>query len=429
MRFGQDMKQSISTAPVNRRRLLNTPVKALVLRVLFVTLLIAECSFFFLSFVPTFFLSANNYQSKYLTSLLAVVGLVSVLLLSAREGTERRYAFGAPMLLFIAMCFTAALSSASYYQSSLGAVMSTAHALIFVPLLYFVFHDSVYDDSLYRFVVNATVVAACVYAVLCLLQSAGFALMNPDFQNFDSRNGRLRLTMSGDFIAFGAVLALGCAFKGKRNRWVYVAAFLLLVFELFWVAQTRFLFVGLSFAALVGFVIKGNNRAAKMVFILFFSLFAVVQYSDAIYSTLFPQDLDFSTGARLAAYQFFPTHAADMGIFGIGFIPNGSPYSELINVNYATGRGGIDDIGIFEYYARFGVAGIAVLIFAIGCFIVRFKRSSRRSLAFNECPEAWMVLAFFLALMPTMAITDPQRIFFLPYLVILIERALGGFYS
>lgn len=423
------MKQSNSLAPVSRGSLLDTPVKALVLRILFVVLLVAECSFFFLSFVPIFFLSANNYQSKYLTSLLAVVGIIIVLLLPAREGPARRYAFGAPILLFVAMCFAAALSSANFYQSSLGAVMSTAHALIFVPLLYFVFHDSVYDDAMYRFVVNATIAIACIYAALCFLQAAGFALMNPDFQNFDSRNGRLRLIMSGDFVAFGAVLALGCAFKGKRNRWVYVAAFLLLLLELFWVAQTRFLFVGLAFAALVGFVIKGNNRVAKVVFILLFSLFAVIQYSDAIYSTLFPQDLDFSSRARLAAYQFFPTHAADMGIFGIGFIPNGSPYSELINVNYAAGRGGIDDIGIVEYYARFGVAGIAVLIFAIACFILRFKRSSRRSLAFNECPEAWMVLAFFLALMPTMAITDPQRIFFLPYLVILIEHALGGFDS
>lgn len=423
------MKQSNSPAAVSGGRLLDTPVKALVLRILLVTLLVAECSFFFLSFVPTFFLSANNYQSKYLTSLLAVVGLIVVILLSAREGTARRYAFGAPTLLFVAMCFAVALSSASFYQSSLGAVMSTAHALIFVPLLYFVFHDSVHDEGLYRFAINATIAVACIYAILCLLQAAGFALMNPGFQNFDSRNGRLRLVMSGDFVAFGAVLALGCVFKGKRNRWVYVAAFLLLILELFWVAQTRFLFVGIAFAALVGFVIKGNNRVAKVIFILLFSLFAIVQYSDAIYSALFPQDLGFSTGARIAAYQFFPTHAADMGIFGIGFIPHGSPYSELINVNYATGRGGIDDIGIVEYYARFGVAGIAVLIFAIGCFIVRFKGFPRRSLAFNECPEAWMVLAFFLALMPTMAITDPQRIFFLPYLVILIEHELGGSYS
>ena len=154
------------------------------------------------------------------------------------------------------------------------------------------------------------------------------------------------------------------------------------------------------------------------------SLFTVVLYSDAIYSALFPQDLSFSTEARLLAYRYFPTHAGDMGAFGIGFIPNGSPYAVLINVDLTTGRGGVDDIGIVEYYARFGLMGVFVLIFAVASFVAEFRRSPKNLCVFEESAEAWMALAYFLALAPTMAITDPQRIFYLPYIVLMVEHTL-----
>lgn len=413
---------------MNRSRsgsLLETPVRMAIFYVLVVLVLGAECSLFFLSAVPISFFRFNNYQLKYITSLLAIVGFLAVSILSPREEAKGHFMFGCPIALFIVMCICISIASAGYYRAALRSVLAYALPMIAVPLLYWALHDSTGNSRLYSFLINATIAFASCYAILCILQSSGISLMNSDYQSFGIRNDRLRLIYSGDFISFGAVLALGMACRARHHRYLYLLLFALMLFELYWVAQTRFFFIGLGVAAVVGFVIKGRSRTIKIIVIVIAAILVLLFYSDSLVSLLFPDDpiLRLSSSARLEAYSFYPTHSMDMGIFGIGFIPYDSPHFSLINANIDIGHGGIDDIGIIEYISRYGICGLFVLLFTIFWFFRAF-RNKGRDFSFGHNPEAWMTLAYFIALAPTMAITDPQRIFFLPCLALLIEHAL-----
>jgi hypothetical protein len=414
---------------MNRSRsgsLLETPVRTAIFYVLVVLVLGAECSLFFLSAVPVAFFRFSNYQLKYITSLLAIVGFLAVTILSPREETKGHYIFGVPLALFIVMCICISFASAEYYRAALHSVLAYALPMIAVPLLYWALHGSTGDNRLYSFLINATIAFASCYALLCILQSLGISLMNSDYQSFGIRNDRLRLIYSGDFISFGAVLALGMTCRARHHRYLYIMLFGLMLFELYWVAQTRFFFIGLGVAAVVGFVIKGRSRTLKIIVIIITAIIVLLFYSDSLVSLLFPDDpiLQLSSSARLEAYSFYPTHSMDMGIFGIGFIPYDSPHFSLINANIDIGHGGIDDIGVVEYISRYGICGLFVLLFSVAWFFKAFRKRNR-GFSFSRNPEAWMVLAYFFALSPTMAITDPQRIFFLPFLALLIEHAIA----
>jgi hypothetical protein len=87
-------------------------------------------------------------------------------------------------------------------------------------------------------------------------------------------------------------------------------------------------------------------------------------------------------------------------------------------------RGDITDIGIVGYLARYGICGAAVLVLSIVYFFRAVKNRDKASFTMSTNIEAWMVLALFVAISPTMAITDAQRIFYLPMVALLVEHAL-----
>lgn len=413
---------------MNRLRsggLLETPVSMTLFYILVILVLGAECSLFFLTVVPEAFFRLNNYLVKYVTSLLAIIGFLAIAILHLRDETKRHFIFGIPIALFIIMCIGISITSSLHYQIAPRSVFAYALPMISVPLLYWALHDSTESNRLYSFLLNATIVFASCYALICILQSFGIPLMNDSYQSFGVRNDRLRLIYSGDFISFGAVLALGLAYGTSRHRAIHITLFLLMLFELYWVAQTRFFFLGLGIAAVIGFVIKGKSRTIKVLLVLVVSVLAFISYSGSLLSFFFPDDpaLRLSTSARLEAYSFYSAHSMDMGIFGLGFIPYDSQYFNLIRANIDIGHGGIDDIGIVEYFSRYGFCGLGVLMLSTICFFKAFRKRHRQ-LSFSHNPEAWMTLSYFIALAPTMAITDPQRIFFLPYLALLVEHAL-----
>lgn len=407
------------------RSLLETPVSMALFYALVVLILGAECSLFFLAAVPEAFYKLSNYLIKYLSSFIAIIGVLAMMVLHLRDETKRHFIFGIPIALFILMCISISISSSLHYQIALYSVFTYALPMISVPLLYWALHDSTENSRLYTFLLNATIAFASCYAIICIFQSFGISLMNEVYQSFGVRNNRLRLIYSGDFISFGAVLALGLAFKSSRHRTIYMMLFLVMLFELYWVAQTRFFFIGLCVAVVIGFMIRGKSKTIKVFLVLGAGILVLILCSDSLFALLFPDDpvLRLSTSARLEAYSSYSTHSMDMGIFGLGLIPYDSPQFDMLKANIEIGHGGIDDIGVIEYLSRYGICGLVVLIIAFICF---FKALWNRheQIAFSHNPEAWMVLAYFIALAPTMAITDPQRIFFLPYLALMIEHAL-----
>lgn len=393
---------------------------------LIIIMLACECSLFYLSFLPDSFFEVCGYNAKYLSSAFAVLGFLAVFPLAGRMSKRRGFAFGIPIASFVIMCVVMAFVSSFVYNIELRAVLLVAMPSICMPLLYFALNGMVANEGLYDFFIGAMIFFAAAYAILCLLEAMGVSIMNEAYQYTSLRNGRLRVIVSGDFVTFGAVLALGRAFATKKHRVLNFGLFAIMAFEVYWVAQTRFLIIGLAAAVSVGFVIGGRNKTVKILLLVFTVIMVFSQFSSQLTAILFPSELSASSTARVNAYSYYWSHAADLGIFGIGFIPSGSSRSFLLDMVTTFGfeRGDITDIGIVGYLARYGICGAAVLVMAIIWFLRTVGRRDRETFRVGANPEAWMTLALFVAICPTMAITDAQRIFYLPIVALMVEHAV-----
>ena len=404
--------------------LLDMRVADLVVYAAIIVVLLLECSLFFLSFLPSGFFKLCSYNTKYLISLVTIVVAFAIAILMPRG---RGFLFALPFSLFSIMCIIMAGASAVYYGGSVFSALLTALPYAVVPLLYFALHSVVSNERMYAYLIEAFIWVASIYAILCLLQASGFSLMNTDYQYVSYRFNRMRLIMSGDFIAFGAVLALGAVLSSRRRRKLHLILFVLMLLELYFVAQTRFLLIGMAVASAVGFVLAGRNRIAKILLIAIAALLVFSQFSEELTALIFPSELSFSSFARENAYSYYWAHSRDLGIFGIGYIPK-SVSGDLFGV-VSLGdmvRGDITDIGIVGYLSRYGTAGFLVLIVGVYVLVKGLIRRDKEIFSFSRNVEAWMFFVFAVAISPTMAITDAQRIFFLPLVALLIEHALAS---
>lgn len=387
-------------------------------------MVLLECSLFYLSIVPQFVFTFANYNAKYASSAIVLLGLLYVV--AVPQFRSSPYIFWAPIAAFSAMCFVTAVVSAEFYGSSITASLVRASPYILVPLCYFTLHSVVRDNVLYNYFVGALIWIPAIYALFCILQASGVAVMDPEFQYMSYRSGRLRLIMSGDVIAFGAVVALGRILSDRTANFKYVAPLICMVFELLWVAQTRFLVIGVLVSSVWGILVKGKRRKIKVVAVALAIGVIALRYSNQFNELLFPEELNTSSVARVNAYRYYWSHFTDMKVLGLGYVPptSGAGMFGLVWDYYGEARGDITDIGVVGYLARYGICGALVMILAITAACRQYLKHRVECLSEQFHVEAWMALMFIVAISPTMAVTDSQRIFFLPVSVILVERAL-----
>lgn len=412
----------------NGNSILHAQISDLALCVFVPIVLMLECSLFFLNIFPSGFYALCSYHNKYLVSVIAVIGVICAFLVGERRGIRAQYVFGQTIAAFCLVCIMMAVVSALFYGTSLRSTMAVAIPFICVPLLYFALHGIVEKERIYDYFISTAIVVATIYSILCLMESFGFDIMNDDYQFAGVRSERLRIIVSGDFVAFGSVLALARFFSDENHRVVYFLACALMVFELYWVAQTRMLLVGIAVAAAFGFIIVGKSKTIKALLVAFVAFLIISVFSSELTAILFPAELEFSSSARENAYPFYFSHVLDMGVFGLGYIPSSSPYSAILEVNRESinYHGAITDIGIVGYIAQYGISGVVLLAIGLVIFVRRFKERDKRTFFLGSNPEAWMLLAFFFTTSLTMAITDSQRIFYLPVIALLVEHALSN---
>lgn len=403
------------------KSILDAPLDELFAYILIVAVLLCECSFFFMDFLPSWFFRICNYNYKYLTALFAVIGFIVYLVSNDKK---EKYAFATPIIALQMICFFTALSSSIKYDMNLSKALLQAFPIITIPLLYFDLHLMIDDESIYDFFIEASIVISSLYAFTCILQSLGLDSMNESYQFFSYRNNRLRIVMSGDFVSYGAILALGRVYGSEKHRLTHIILLNVMLFELFWVAQTRFFFIGLALAALIGFIIEGKNKGVKIILTTSAVLLLSLQFSNKLVDIIFPQELSYSADARINAYSYYWSHVLDMGLFGLGYAPRDSYLFGLVNIGGSIYRGDITDIGVIGFFARYGIAGIIILVISCGIFIQCLMKCDKKSFSKMRNPEAWMMLIFWVAISPTMAITDPQRIFYLPVLALMLEHTL-----
>jgi len=198
-----------------------------------------------------------------------------------------------------------------------------------------------------------------------------------------------------------------------------------MLFELFWVAQTRIELIGLSVCVISGFILKAKRPALRIMLVLLISLLLFSQFSETISTAFFPSKTDVSSFARLNAYEYYWSHAMDMGFFGLGYIPEMFSQGMFGLVWYGnTARGDITDIGVIGYLARYGICGAIVLALGIVWLVRAIIRRNKKHFILDANPEAWMALVHLIVVSPTISFTDVQRIFYLPIVGLLIEHAL-----
>lgn len=417
----------------NQKKLRSIKIESIVLYLGIITVLLLESSLLYLNIIPSQVYSFSNYGVKYFTCGIALVLAVIKVLsnaASARKGVKAIASPFAPVvyaILFLGLITS--IVSVLHYGYSFITVFKISYAFTFIPLIYIGFHSLVENKRNYDFLVFSIIGIATLFALVCLLRSFGFKITNDlVIPAFGFRNDRIRILVSGDFVAMGAVLAMGRVFgKEKKGR---IFAFLCLVicsFELYWVAQTRAILVAIIIVVGCAFIIQGKSRGVRIFSAALIALLFLSHFSNSIFAFLFPSELSFSTDARLGAYSYYARHAVDMGLLGIGYVPYS--FGSIMSMIVATGssaRGDITDIGIVGYYGRYGILGIALLIFIIYTIIKKIIICrDKPNFRFDINMEAWLLLFYVIAISPTMAISDTQRILFIPILLLLLDRALN----
>lgn len=410
----------------NNGSLLSEKAEDVIVYLLIVAALACECSLFFLSFLPNRYFELCNYTAKYLNALVIAVGFAVILLLKIHAGIDHSLAFGVPVGAFVVACLLMSIVSWIGYGTALRDIIVVAMPFVCIPLLYFELHGMVRDNDIYEFFIKTSIIFATIYAIVCIAESLGASIMNEEYLFIGTRNGRLRIIVSGDFVSFGALLSLGRAFSTQKNRALYATLFAVMFFELYWVAQTRLLLFATAVAAVFGFIISGKNRKIRIRLVIAVSLICVAIFFNEIVALFFPSDLDISGQVRVFGYSYYLSHGFDLGLFGLGYIPPDSPQAAVLDMGTVSGygMGDITDIGIVGYLARYGICGVAVLVIAAVWFVRAIAHRNKRGFSIGANPEAWMVLTYFIVTSPTMAITDAQRIFYLPVLALLVEHAL-----
>lgn len=405
------------------------PLRRAFWTVYFVLLVLAESSFYFLNVFPSSLYSICSYHGKTLTTILTLVGIILIVFGGRTLSINKRaFPFKYEILVLAAVGIIVAFFSMLIYGLTPVQTLSTNYALICVPFLYFVLLSVFrWDSSLYKRFTTIVILICAIYAALSLLQafaySSGLVFMNMDYQYISQRGYGARLIMTGDIIAFGAVLTIGELLKPARKKsLLLIAALAIDVLELVLVAQTRVLIFGVILAALVGYYISASKgKALRGLLIIAFVIVYYLVGMQGLLDSLFSDNLIYSTTARIEAYQYYFNHMFDNGVIGIGVIPADSYMYDIYGSTYT--RGGVSDIGILGFFSTFGMLGVvSFALIAIKLFRLLFASPACFEMM-RRYPEAYVLTAFFFATSLTLALSNPQRVFFLPALLAIVSAA------
>lgn len=395
-------------------------------RIILVILLLIDTSFMYLFEFPSFISTyMNNYQKLFL-----VVVIIGLTILYAKKIINKRYVFTYSMFLLSFMFIIAIILGVLRYNQGIKAVLSQG-IYILVPFAYFLLNSFINDKKSLIDFENIIVIFGTIQALLFDIQYLIYNMFGIVFLNIDinksilsARFGQIRIYESSYLLIFATILSISFIFrvKEKKLKILYIISTLINSYYLLSVLKSRIATVSIVCIIILLLLIKKRSSLINRIGVIISIVIVMLLLTNTTYGKLYIESMDTSSeNVRERATEYYIEQIKKIPITGVGFI-NASTSNELKslvmgpkNIYYR------DDVGIINIVYTFGAIGVIWYILIIVKMIRCIIRSILRKTCLVNYIELIVIFIFILTTSFTMIITDSQRIFILPCVMVIFD--------
>lgn len=407
----------------------------LINRIAIAIIILLQVSFFsIIETTPRMFL-LNSTVYKTLTIFLVMCLLIfNIIFNFDRLNKPRRYHF----ILFVVISIMAYLlvlwgSQCAYQQSVLVTLKNSYVYFMFVLYLVLVLFFN--DERETNFLLQVVKYVGGIYSVVLIIQAVLFNRgitfldfgsygLNPIYDSFGPIFHFIRIANAADFISF-AMLVTGVdvlIHKEKKRMLIGIGLLLIDYLYIVFVSGTRMYMIADMLIIMAIVVIVAVKKYKGLIFGLL-TVMTVGGFMGIplVINSFIGGKRKLSFDMRLGEIQYYADKIFHNGWFGIGF-PDSKRYDQLLhgpanshilmaNANYF-----LEDIGILGIVVVFGVLGLIGLIYFGYLLVTAFIQAQGR---YKQA--ILLIILYLVSTAATLSLLDPQRIFYLFFIVYLIE--------
>ncbi|MFL2127105.1 hypothetical protein [Latilactobacillus curvatus] len=407
----------------------------LVNRIAIAIIILLQVSFFsIIETTPRMFL-LNSTVYKTLTIFLVMCLLIfNIIFNFDRLNKPRRYHF----ILFVVISIMAYLlvlwgSQCAYQQSVLVTLKNSYVYFMFVLYLVLVLFFN--DERETNFLLQVVKYVGGIYSVVLIVQAVLFNRgitfldfgsygLNPIYDSFGPIFHFIRIANAADFISFAMLVTGVDVLIHKEKKRMLIGSGLLLIDYLYivFVSGTRMYMIADMLIIMAVVVIVAVKKYKGLIFGLL-TVMTVGGFMGIplVINSFIGGKRKLSFDMRLGEIQYYADKIFHNGWFGIGF-PDSKRYDQLLhgpanshilmaNANYF-----LEDIGILGIVVVFGVLGLIGLIYFGYLLVTAFIQAQGR---YKQA--ILLIILYLVSTAATLSLLDPQRIFYLFFIVYLIE--------
>lgn len=421
---------------IQKNHLLKREIRVKTIDKFFISfMLLLQINFFDLIDTRTSFLAGfSSYSQK---KLLLVVAFAYMFIRSIAYGIDykRKKNYTLFVILFLISWVAILLATVSIYGQSIVKTLFVSYYFLLI-ILYFPFSEALSSKESWSTLIKIFSNFAFILSLIKIFQSlmiskfgkVFFFMSNNDYITATSlrfvKLGFTRIPSPTDFVFFSLLLTLFSILIGLKlfTKWRYRLYIGIYIIFIFLIGQTRS-YIIMTILVLLLYVLWFINRHfGKDLVILTMSvlaipvLFFMIKF---IISIIFGNSSrGISLSIRQEAIKYYLQNISLHKWFSLGFVRD-DLFSNLVHNTHVDFAGNIysynyDDVGMVGLIAQYGWLGVLnISVYFLATLGVFVKSNSKYLLLF-------MFVLFFGSWI-SVSLFDPQRIFYLPLLLVLID--------
>lgn len=407
----------------------------LINRIAIAIIILLQVSFFsIIETTPRMFL-LNSTVYKTLTIFLVMCLLIfNITFNFDRLNKPRRYHF----ILFVVISIMAYLlvlwgSQCAYQQSVLVTLKNSYVYFMFVLYLVLVLFFN--DERETNFLLQVVKYVGGIYSVVLIVQAVLFNRgitfldfgsygLNPIYDSFGPIFHFIRIANAADFISFAMLVTGVDVLIHKEKKRMLIGSGLLLIDYLYivFVSGTRMYMIADMLIIMAVVVIVAVKKYKGLIFgLLTVMTVGGFMGTPLVINSFIGGKRKLSFDMRLGEIQYYADKVFHNGWFGLGF-PDSKRYDQLLHgpanshVMMANANYFIEDVGILGIAVVFGVLGLIGLIYFGYLLATAFIQANGR---YKQA--ILLIILYLVSTAATLSLLDPQRIFYLFFIIYLIE--------
>ncbi|CCG90603.1 putative membrane protein [Pediococcus pentosaceus IE-3] len=398
-------------------------------------MLLLQINFFDLIDTRTsFFASFSSYSQK---KLLLVIAFAYMFVRSIAYGInyKRKKNYTLFVILFLISWVAILLATVSIYGQSIVKTLFVSYYFLLL-ILYFPFSEALSSKESWRTLIKIFSDFAFILSLIKIFQSlmiskfnkVFFFMSNNDYNTATSlrfvKFGFTRMPSPTDFVFISLLLTLFSVFIGLKlfTKWRYRLYIGVYIIFIFLIGQTRSYIIMTILVLLLYALWLINKHFGKDLVILTVGILAIpvlFLMTKFIINIIFGNSSrGISLSIRQEAIKYYLQNISLHKWFSLGFVRD-DLFSNLVHNTHIDFAGNVysynyDDVGVVGLIAQYGWLGILnISIYFLTTLSIFIKSHSKYLLLF--------IFVLLFGSWTSVSLFDPQRIFYLPILLVLID--------